>query len=207
MDGIELCKKIKQDQRTKHIPVVLLTALTGEEQQLRSLETGAADYMTKPFNFEILLSRLRNLLSQQQSLRQTFTKQVEAKTTEIKVDSPDEKFIQDALIAIEKNISNADFSVEELSRNLFMSRVTVYKRLFALTEKTPTEFIRSIRLQRAAQLLEKSQMTVTEVAYETGFNTPRYFSQYFKEQYGILPSAYQAAAKTNAANQQKKKDK
>jgi len=195
MNGIDLCKKIKHDQRTKHIPVVLLTALMGEEQQLRSLETGAADYMTKPFNFEILLSRIRNLLSQQQSLKQTYAKQVEAKATEIKIDSPDEKFVQDALLIVEKNISNADFSVEDLSRGLLLSRAAVYKRLFVLTGKTPTEFIRSLRLQRAAQLLEKTKMNVTEVAYETGFNNPKYFSKYFKSQFGMLPSAYQASAK------------
>ena len=195
MNGIELCKKIKQDQRTKHIPVVLLTALASEEQQLRGLETGAADYMTKPFNFEILLRRIRNLLSQQESLKQSFTKQVEVKTTEIKLDSPDEKFVQDALAITEKNISNADFSVEELSRALLMSRVAVYKRLFTLTGKTPIEFIRSVRLQRAAQLLEQSQMTIAEVAYETGFNNPKYFSKYFRTQYGMLPSAYQSSKK------------
>jgi DNA-binding response OmpR family regulator len=198
MDGIELCKKIKNDQRTKHIPVVLLTALAGEEQQLRGLETGAADYITKPFNFEILLRRIKNLLSQQESLKQTFIKQVEVKTTEIKLDSPDEKFVQEALAITEKNISNADFSVEELSRALLMSRVAVYKRLFALTGKTPIEFIRSVRLQRAAQLLQQSQMTIAEVAYETGFNNPKYFSKYFKAQYGMLPSAYQSSKKSAA---------
>lgn len=198
MNGIELCKKIKQDQRTKHIPVVLLTALAGEEQQIKGLETGAADYMTKPFNFEILLRRIHNLLFQQESLKQTFTRQVEVKTTEIKLDSPDEKFVQDALAITEKNISNADFSVEELSRALLMSRVAVYKRLFSLTGKTPIEFIRSVRLQRAAQLLEQSQMTVAEVAYETGFNNPKYFSKYFRAQYGMLPSVYQSSKKATA---------
>jgi len=200
MNGIELCKKIKQDQRTTHIPVVLLTALTGEEQQLRSLQTGAADYMTKPFNFEILVSRIKNLLSQQQSLRQTLTRQVEVKATNIEVDSPDEKFVQDALAITEKNISNTDFSVDELSRNLLLSRATVYKRLFVLTGKTPAEFIRAVRLQRAAQLLEKTQMTVAEVAYDTGFNNPKYFSKYFKAQFGMLPSAYQARAKKAASD-------
>jgi DNA-binding response OmpR family regulator/anti-sigma regulatory factor (Ser/Thr protein kinase) len=195
MNGIELCNKIKQDPRTRHIPVVLLTALTGEEQQLRSIETGASDYMTKPFNFEILVSRIKNLLQQQQSLKQTFTKQVAVKTTEIQVASADEKFVQDALAIVEKNISNADFSVEELSRALLLSRAAVYKRLFVLTGKTPIEFIRSVRLQRAAQLLEKTKMTVAEVAYETGFNNPKYFSKYFKTAFGKLPSAYQADGK------------
>lgn len=195
MNGIALCDKIKQDPRTKHIPVVLLTALISEEQQLRGLETGAADYMIKPFNFEILVSKIKNLLRQQQSLKQVFTKQVAIKTTDINVEDPNQRFVQDAVSIVERNISNADFSVEELSRALLLSRAAVYKRLFVLTGKTPIEFIRQLRLQRAAQLLEKSNMTVAEVAYETGFNNPKYFSKYFKAAYGKLPSAYQAEIK------------
>jgi len=201
MNGIELCRKIKNDPRTKQIPVVLLTADTGEEQQLLGIETGAADYMTKPFNFEILLSRLKNILQQQQSLKQTFTKQVAIKASEIKVESEDERFVKDALAIVEKNISNAEFTVEELSRGLFMSRAAVYKKLFVLTGKTPTEFIRLVRLQRASQLLEQSKMTVAEVAYESGFNNPKYFSKYFKSQFGVLPSAYQAEAKKATSRQ------
>jgi signal transduction histidine kinase/ligand-binding sensor domain-containing protein/DNA-binding response OmpR family regulator len=195
MNGIELCGKIKQDPRTKHIPVVLLTALTCEDQQLQGLETGAADYMTKPFNFEILVSKIKNLLRQQHSLKQTFTKQVVVKTSDVQVECPNQKFVQEALSIVEKNISNAGFSVEELSRALLLSRAAVYKRLFVLTGKTPIEFIRSLRLQRAAQLLEKTNMTVAEVAYETGFNNPKYFSKYFKTEYGKLPSVYQAGIK------------
>jgi signal transduction histidine kinase/ligand-binding sensor domain-containing protein/DNA-binding response OmpR family regulator len=195
MNGIELCGKIKHDPRTKHIPVVLLTALTCEEQQLRGLETGAADYMTKPFNFEILVSKIKNLLRQQQSLKQAFTKQVAVKTTDVQLEDPNQRFVQEALAVVERNISNADFSVEELSRALLLSRAAVYKRLFVLTGKTPIEFIRQLRLQRAAQLLEKSNMTVAEVAYETGFNNPKYFSKYFKTEYGKLPSAYQSDIK------------
>ncbi len=160
MDGIELCGKIKQDPRTKHIPVVLLTAHTCEDQQLEGLQTGAAHYMMKPFNFEILVSKIKNLLHQQQSFKQAYTRQVSVKTTDVQVESPGQKFVQEALSIVEKNISNADFSVEELSRALLLSRAAVYKRLFALTGKTPIEFIRSLRLQRAAQLLEKTNMTV-----------------------------------------------
>jgi len=192
MNGIELCRKIKNDARTRHTPVILLTAVAGEEQQLPGIEAGAADYMAKPFNFEILLSRIRNLLTQQQSLRQTFARQVEVKASDIKIESTDEKFVQAALAIVEKNISNADFSVEDLSRGLLLSRAAVYKKIFVLTGKTPIEFIRSVRLQRAAQLLEKTKKTVSEVAYETGFNNPKYFSKYFKSEFGVVPSAWQA---------------
>lgn len=195
MNGIDLCRKIKGDTRTSFIPVILLTALTGEEQQLAGLETGASDYMTKPFNFEILLSKIKNLLNQQESFKKTYQKQVQVQASEVVTDSADDKFIQQALAIIEKNIANPDFSVEELSREMFMSRVALYKKLFSLTGKTPIEFIRSIRLQRAVQLLEKREMTVAEVAYEVGFNNPKYFTKYFKQEYNVLPSSYQAEKK------------
>ncbi|HEX9511783.1 MAG TPA: two-component regulator propeller domain-containing protein [Puia sp.] len=194
MNGIDLCRKIKGDRRTSFIPVILLTALIGEEQQLKGLETGANDYMTKPFNFEILLSKIRNLLTQQETARKTYQKQVEASPANVRVETPDEKFIRQALDLVEKNIGNTEFSVEEMSRELFLSRVALYKKLFHLTGKTPIEFIRSIRLKRAAQLLEKSQFTVAEIAYEVGFNNPKYFSRYFKAEFGVLPSTYQRSA-------------
>ncbi|HEY4206726.1 MAG TPA: DNA-binding response regulator, partial [Puia sp.] len=188
---IDLCRKIKEDKRTAFIPVILLTALTGEEQQLRGLETGANDYMTKPFNFEILLSKIRNLLIQQATARKTYLKQVEASPSRPVVESADEKFIRQALDLVEKNIANPGFSVEEMSREMFISRVALYKKILSLTGKTPIEFIRGVRLKRAAQLLESNQYTVSEIAYRVGFNNPKYFSRYFKEEFGILPSAFQ----------------
>ncbi|MEO5685016.1 MAG: two-component regulator propeller domain-containing protein [Chitinophagaceae bacterium] len=195
MNGIDLCKKIKNDPRTAHIPVILLTAFAGDEQQLKGLETGASDYMTKPFNFEILLSRVKNILDEQVRLRKAYQKQVDVKPADIDIVSSDDQFIYQVRELVEKNISNADFSVEDMSRALFMSRVTLYKKLLAITGKTPVEFIRSFRLQRAAQLLEKSQLTVAEVAYEVGFNNPKSFSKYFKTEFNTPPSAYLAGKK------------
>jgi DNA-binding response OmpR family regulator len=195
MNGIDLCRKIKADARTEQIPVILLTALTGEEEHLRGLETGASDYITKPFSFEIMLSRIKNILAQQAALRKTFTRKVEVKPTEAVIASTDDRFVQQALEIVEKNLSDPDFSVEHLSQALYMSRISVYKRLLSLTGKTPIEFIRSIRLDHAAALLEKSQLTVAEVAYEVGFNNPKYFAKYFKATYNMLPSAYIAAKK------------
>lgn len=191
MNGIEMCQKIKKDKRTSFVPVILLTALTGEEQQLKGLETGANDYITKPFNFEILQSKIKNLLSQQETFKKTYQKQVAPQPGAVKVENPEERFIQNALQIVDKNMANADFSVEDLSRELFLSRVALYKKLLALTGKTPIEFIRSLRLKRAAQLLEKSDLTIAEVAYEVGFNNPKYFTKYFKAEYDMLPSAYQ----------------
>nr|WP_235921220.1 hybrid sensor histidine kinase/response regulator transcription factor [Foetidibacter luteolus] len=195
MDGIELCKRIKKDQRTKHIPVILLTALVSDDKHLEGLETGAADFMTKPFNFEIMLSRIRNILSEQKTLKQTYVRQVDAKASDASIASADEKFIQNALEVIEKNLSDPDFSVEDLSKELFMSRTAVYKKMFALTEKAPLDFIRFIRLQRAAQLLRETNLTVAEVAYEVGFNNPKYFARFFKAEYNMAPSAYVAENK------------
>jgi DNA-binding response OmpR family regulator/two-component sensor histidine kinase len=194
MDGLELCRKIRQQPRTAHLPVILLTARASEEDQLEALDNGASEYITKPFNFEMLLSRIRNIITQQQSLKKTFQQHIEAHPEEIAISSQDEQFIQQALQIVEKNISNPDFSVEELARELFMSRVSVYKKVLTLTGKPPIEFIRSIRLKRAAQLLEKSQLTIAEIAYEVGFNNPKYFSRYFKLEYGVLPSAYKGKA-------------
>ncbi|HEY8916358.1 MAG TPA: two-component regulator propeller domain-containing protein [Chitinophaga sp.] len=202
MDGLELCRRIRGNQRTAHLPVILLTARTTEADQLEALEKGATDFITKPFSFEVLLSRIRNLIAQQASLKKSFREKIEANPSTIAISSADEQFIQQALQVVEKHLADADFSVEDLSRALHMSRVSVYKKILSLTGKTPIEFIRSIRLKRAAQLLEKSQLTVAEVAYEVGFNNPKYFSRYFKTEYNVLPSAYgrQRAPESDATN-------
>lgn len=192
MDGLALCRKVKQDRRTAHIPVILLTANSSEEQKLSGFETGASDFIGKPFNFEILQSRIRNLIGQKESFRNVFEKKMEVKPAGIKVDSLDEKLVQKAILQVEKNMGNPDFSVEELSRELGMSRVHLYKKLLALTGKSPIEFIRTLRLKRAAQLLEESQLTVSEIAYEVGFNNPKYFTKYFKTEFNCLPSVFAA---------------
>jgi signal transduction histidine kinase/ligand-binding sensor domain-containing protein/DNA-binding response OmpR family regulator len=190
MDGIDFCKRVKSDQRTSHIPVILLTAKAASDQIITGFQTGADDYITKPFNFEILLSRIKNLLSQRELMRKSFIKHVEINPSEITVTPLDEKLINKAIALVESNISNADFSVEELSRELGMSRVHLYKKLLSITGKTPIEFIRTIRLKRAAQLLKKSQLTISEIAYQVGFNNPKYFTKYFKSEFNVLPSQY-----------------
>ncbi|WP_184545461.1 hybrid sensor histidine kinase/response regulator transcription factor [Mucilaginibacter sp. FT3.2] len=194
MNGIDLCLKLKSDKRTSHIPVILLTALTGEDQQLKGLETGATDYLTKPFNFEILQSKIRNILSQQESMRKTYTKQVEVSPTEMHVDSPDEQFIKKVLILIDNNISNPNFSVEELSTEVFVSRYTLYKKILAMTGKTPNELVRSMRLKRAAQLLETGHLTISQICHKVGFKSQKYFVKMFKAEYNTIPSKYIEAA-------------
>jgi len=190
MNGNDLCLKIKNDKRTSHIPVILLTALTGEDQQLKGLETGASDYLTKPFNFEILQSKIRNILSQQEHMRKTYQKQVDVTPTEVAVDSPDELFIKKVLVLIDSNISNPNFSVEELSHEVFVSRYTLYKKILAMTGKTPNELVRSMRLKRAVQLLETGHLTISQICHKVGFKSQKYFVKTFKSEYNTIPSKY-----------------
>jgi len=190
MNGIEFCKAIKENPNLSHIPVILLTARMAEEQKMEGFEAGADDYVTKPFSFEILQARIRNLIHQRELFHKDFRRQIEVKASPIRITSMDEKLIQNAIKVVETNITDADFSVEDLSHELGMSRVHLYKKLLALTGKSPLEFIRTIRLQQAAQLLEKSQLSVSEVAYKVGFNNPKYFTKYFKEEFKVLPSVY-----------------
>lgn len=192
MDGMELCRTIKHDKHTSHIPVILLTARSAAEPKMEAFGVGANDYITKPFSYEMLQSRIKNLLAQQEAMRKLFQKQVEVNPSEISVTSVDEQFIRQSIETVEQNISNPDFSVEDLSRALHMSRVALYKKLLALTGKSPLDFIKTIRLKRAAQLLEKSQYNISEVAYEVGFNNPKYFARTFKKEFGVLPSEYAA---------------
>ena len=190
MDGNELCRMIKSDKRTSHIPVILLTARQGDESKVEGLETGADDYVTKPFNMIALVLRIRKLI-ELSHYRQVTHATIDPAPSEIVITSLDEKLIEKAIKYVEDNISRSDLSVEELSHELGMSRVHLYKKLLQITGKTPIEFIRVIRLKRAAQLLRESQLHVSEVAYEVGFNNPRYFSRYFKDEFGVLPSVYQ----------------
>ena len=190
MDGIEMCKAVKGDIRTSHIPVIMLTAKTGEESKLEGLKAGADDYITKPFNHDILEIKIHNLIEAHKRNVSVFKEQIRVEPSKITVSSLDEKLIKKAINYTEANMSNPDFTVEELSRELGMSRVHLYKKLLSLTGKTPIEFIRVIRLKRAAQLLEESQLTISEIAYEVGFNNPKYFRKYFKDEFGVLPSQY-----------------
>jgi DNA-binding response OmpR family regulator len=190
MDGIELCKKIKADKRTTHIPVILLTAFTAEQQQIKGLQTGASDYITKPFNFEILNAKIKNLLLLNDSFRTTYTRQVEFISPKIATESASDKLIQKIILYIEENLTDTQLSVENLSRHIGMSRSTLYSKVLELTGQTPVEFIRSVKLEKAAQLLANSEMNIAEIAYSVGFSTPNYFAKSFRAKYNMLPSEY-----------------
>ncbi|MGV8138781.1 MAG: two-component regulator propeller domain-containing protein [Mangrovibacterium sp.] len=190
MDGIEFCRRVKSDKISCHIPLIFLTAKVSEIQELDGLRAGADDYVTKPFNLDILLTKAGNLIRLKQNIRDVFKTKTPIEPKDISITSLDEKFIRKAFDIIEEQMGNERFSVNEFSKQLGISRMQLYNKLVSLTGSTPLEFIRTLRLKRAAQLLEKSQMSVSEIAYQVGFNDPRYFSIMFKKEFGTLPSMY-----------------
>lgn len=193
MDGITLCRKFKSDKRTSHIPVILLTALTGDSNQLSGLKTGASDYLTKPFNSQILNLKIKNLVSLNQQLEKTYKKQLKVEMPKVEVESEDEKLMLRITEYIESNIDSPSLTVEEMSKQVYMSRGSLYTKILSLTGETPVEFIRSIRLKKAADLLENSDMKIAEIGYAVGFATPNYFARAFKTKFNISPSEYLAS--------------
>jgi signal transduction histidine kinase/ligand-binding sensor domain-containing protein/DNA-binding response OmpR family regulator len=192
MDGIELCKRIKQDIRTSHIPVILLTARSAQESKLIGLEAGADDYIGKPFNMDMLILKIRHILKLRNRMQKQFMQSAKKgiQLTEMNISSLDEELMQKAIRYIEKEIANPELSVERLSREMGMSRVNFYKKTMSITGKTPVELIRAIRMKHAATLLRKSQLRINEAAFKVGINDTKLFRKYFKEEYGVLPSDY-----------------
>lgn len=190
MDGLELCRRIKTNIETSHVPVVLLTAKSLTSDELEGLEAGADDYITKPFSMDILRQRVHKLLERSRSQHERFAKEIDIEPSEITITSLDEKFIAKAIGIVEAHISESEFGVEELSSEMGVHRAQLYKKLEHLTGKSPQQFIRILRLKRGKQLLEQSGLYISEVAYQVGFNSPRIFSKYFKEEFGVTPKKY-----------------
>ena len=191
VDGIELCRRIKTNMETSHIPIILLTARTSDDLKINGYSVGADSYMAKPFNMDMLRVRIRKLIEKQEMRKKDFQRSVEVNPASITITSLDEQIIKRALGCIENNMDNTSYNVEALSSDMGMSRMNLYRKLQSITGQTPTEFIRAIRLKRAAQLLESSQLTISEVADRVGFSSSSYFSKCFKEQFGMLPTQYQ----------------
>jgi YesN/AraC family two-component response regulator len=192
MDGFQFCRKLKSDLRTSHILLILLTARADMESKLEGLEFGADDYLTKPFDAKELSVRSKNLLQQRQRLREHFQRKVDFHPAGITANSMDRQFIQRAIELIELSIDDANFNVERFSREVGMSRRHLNRKLHALTDHSALEFIRSMRLKRAAQLLQKKSDPITQIAYQVGFNNPAYFAQCFRRLFGMSPSEYLA---------------
>jgi DNA-binding response OmpR family regulator len=191
MDGVELCRNLRNDERVNHIPVIMLTAKAEIEDKIQGLETGADDYLTKPFNSKELIIRTKNLIDRRNKLREKYAHQIFSDTVTSKVQSADEKFLEQVRKVIEKNISDCNFDVNSFYPEMGMSRMQLFRKLKALLNQTPNELIRNLRLQRAAQLIKQNFGNVAEVTYEVGFNNLSYFAKCFREKYGLLPSDYQ----------------
>ena len=197
MDGYELCNKLKNDERTSHIPIILLTARAGMESKIEGLETGADDFITKPFDPEELMVRVRNLIEQRKKLQEKFLKKVRKlgleQMLELENDeltSMDQRLLQKVTVYIIENLSETDLNVESLGMQISLSTRQLHRKIVALTGDTPNKLIRSIRLHRAAELLRSKTGNVTEIAYEVGFNNLSWFAKCFKEEFGVLPSDF-----------------
>jgi DNA-binding response OmpR family regulator len=188
MDGLELCARLKKDKRTDHIPFIMLTAKAAEENKLEGLQTGADEYLVKPFNKAELLLKVQNLITLRQNLQTRIRTEILAKASEIRAESAGEQFVLKARLFVEAHAKDEDLSVETLSQEMNLSREQCYRKISALTGLTPSAFIRKIKLQRAHQLLSSKWGPVSQVAYESGFENLSYFSKAFKEEFGMLPS-------------------
>ena len=177
-------------KRTSHIPVILLTAKAAKEDKLEGYETGADDYIMKPFEPDELRARIKNLIEQRKRLHEHFQKKGMLELNDKKITSVDKKFLIKALEVIQKNISDNSFTVEKFADNLAVSRSLLHKKVVALTGEPPRDFIRRIRLKKAAELIEKKFGNLSEIALEVGFENPAYFSEAFKKQFGVAPSQY-----------------
>jgi signal transduction histidine kinase/ligand-binding sensor domain-containing protein/DNA-binding response OmpR family regulator len=190
MDGLELCQKLKLNEKTSHIPVVLLTAKANSQSRIEGLQTGADDYIIKPFEIAELEVRIKNLIAGRRKLREHFSREITLQPAAIVITSVDERFLQRVMQVMEANMADANFGVEDLGREIGMSRMQLYRKLQALTDLSPSDFMKKMRLQRAAQLLLQGSGNVSEISYQVGFSSHAYFSKCFHDQYGKTPSEF-----------------
>lgn len=190
IDGIQVCKRVKQNINTCHIPVILLTAKNETQHQIKGLEAGADDYVTKPFSMSLLQAKVQSILKSRKRLREYYSESKEIVPENIAFNTLDEEFLREAIAIIEKYLSDSDFSVDKFSREIGMSRSNLYLKLKAITGESATDFIKRIRFKKAVELLETKQYTVAQVAYMCGFNSPSYFSTAFKQYYDCMPTEY-----------------
>jgi signal transduction histidine kinase/DNA-binding response OmpR family regulator len=190
MDGMELCSKIKTDLQVCHIPVILLTALASVENKITGFETGADDYITKPFDKKLLQVRVQNIIKSRRMLREIFSKNVVIEPQKITTNSLDREFLRKAIDIVEENISDSNFDVDTLCENMNTSRSVFFRKIKSLTDLSSNDFIKNIRLKRAAQLLKANDHSIAQIADEVGFTDQRYFSTCFKKYFGKSPSEY-----------------
>lgn len=190
INGIELCNNLKNNELTSHIPIILLTAKSGDFNEISGLQSGADDYITKPFNPKTLQIKINNIVESRKALQERYKKDVIFKPKDIAVTSSDEVFLNKIKKVLDKHLNSPDFNPELFSNEMGLSRMQLHRKLMAFTGLNTSSFIRSQRLIQAIQILKTSNHTVNEVAYMVGFNTPSYFMKCFKEIYGKTPSEY-----------------
>jgi CheY-like chemotaxis protein len=193
VDGYKLCRELKNHRDTSHVPIILLTAKAAEENIIKGLETGADDYITKPFNTTILCARVKNLINLRSHLQQTIDREMRLQPAKMLVSAVDKEFMAELKAVIDKNLSEPGFNVEELSKQLYMSHTTLYRKIQALTGESPRNFIRTYRLKRGAELLKTKSGNVGDVAFNVGFTSTSYFIKCFKEKFHQLPSRYKVS--------------
>jgi len=191
MDGIELCNRLRNEQATSHIPVIMLTAKAGKESKLEGLRTGADDYLVKPFDADELLVRIENLIRQRRNLRDKFRREfIETDPFTKVIPDIEEEFITRITDCIQEHLSDPEFGVEQLAGEVGFSRSQLHRKLKSLTGYVPNRFIRCVRLKQAARMFHEGNRNITQVLYSVGFNTPSHFSESFRELYGMNPSEY-----------------
>ena len=188
--GFQLCSRLKEDIKTSHLPIILLTALAGQENHMEGIKAGADAYITKPFDLQHLMINIENLIEGRRKLLKRFNKGVIFETDDSIASTPDKKFLNLAVKCVEENMNNFSFNVEMLCSDLNLSQPQVYRKIKSLTDMNISEFIRNIRLKKAAQLLKSGNYKINEAAYETGFNDPNYFTKAFVKLFGTTPSDY-----------------
>lgn len=197
MDGVELCARVKGTVQTSHIPFILLTAKSSYEHQLYGYEAGADDYIPKPFNLELMVLKVKNLLETRQKFQLQFKATPELSISRTLGTPSDDKFIQSAMQAVKINLDSESFGVPGLVKELGISRTLLFEKFRALLGQTPNEFIQTIRLKYAAQLIKESDLKINEIAFKVGFSDPKYFSKIFQKQFGISPSKFKKQDPTN----------
>lgn len=191
MDGLEFCRLIKRDLQTNHIPVIMLTAKNAPDDQIECYQAGAESYIAKPFEMKILQARINNLLEARELRRQSFRSRMDINISHLDYQNPDETFMNDAIQCVERHIRESDFDIVLMASELHISRSTLSRKCKIIAGCTPLEFIRNIKLKYACSLLKNKATSISEVAYATGFSSPKYFTKCFKEEFGVSPSAYQ----------------
>jgi DNA-binding response OmpR family regulator len=190
MNGIELAKAVKSDFQTCHIPVIMLTAKAALENKVEGYETGADAYMTKPFDFEVLIARINNLLEQRKRLRQKFVDDLHMESRSVAIEKKDQEFIDSVISTVIDHLDNNQFTLQELYRELGYSKTVFYNKIKALTDLNPSQFVRMIKLKEAAKLLKATDLNISEIAYNIGYSDVNYFRIQFKKQFKTTPKAF-----------------